>query len=47
MIYPLIDIFDGIFLILILMNLVPNLYLNIEINNPEIQHILTDQPIFI
>ncbi len=46
MIYSLIEISDCIYLIFIIMNLAPNLYLNMGIIIPVILQILTYQPIF-
>jgi len=46
MIYSLIEITDCIYLIFILMNLAPNLYLNMGIIIPVIRQILTNRPIF-
>ncbi len=46
MIYSLIEISDCIFLFLIIINVAPNLYLNIGIIIPVIRQILTNQPIF-
>ncbi|MFW9897396.1 MAG: hypothetical protein ACFFD7_16445 [Candidatus Thorarchaeota archaeon] len=46
MIYSLIEISDCVFLFLIIMNLAPNLYLNLGIIIPEIQQILANQPVY-
>ncbi|MFW9875449.1 MAG: hypothetical protein ACFFG0_20270, partial [Candidatus Thorarchaeota archaeon] len=46
MIYSLIEISDCIYLFLIIINVAPNLYLNLGIILPEIRQILIDTPIF-
>lgn len=46
MIYSIIEISDCVFLFLIIINVAPNLYLNMGIIIPEIRQILTNQPIF-
>ncbi|MFX1570134.1 MAG: hypothetical protein ACFFCV_17390 [Promethearchaeota archaeon] len=46
LIYSIIEITDCIFLILIILNLAPNLYLSLGIIIPEIQQILGNQPIY-
>ncbi|MFX0007718.1 MAG: hypothetical protein ACFFA7_13455 [Promethearchaeota archaeon] len=46
MIYSLIEISDCIYLCLIIINVAPNVYLNMGIIIPEIQQIMTDQPIY-
>jgi len=46
MIYSFIEISDCVFLLLIIINIAPNIYLNMGIIIPEIQQILKEQPIF-
>jgi hypothetical protein len=46
MIYSIIEIIDSIYLILIVLNLAPNLYLYMDIIIPEIQQILIYQPVY-
>ncbi len=45
MIYSIIEISDCVFILLIVLNLVPNIYLDMGINIPQIQQLLKDQPI--
>ncbi len=45
-IYSFIEITDCVYLPLIIVNIAPNLYLNLAIIIPEIRQILTNQPIY-